>query len=177
MWDLPRPGLEPVFPALAGRFLTTAPPGKPRAISKESLVFKWDRLQHPPWSQRIPSPPSRPSTALCGPASGSPHCAGHRRGWGAGRPVREGPDRGAVLGSVGGVHQSYQDEEALQLCSSLEPDLQGSAPPGPEGHPDLPGSRPEAELRHLPQQQSHRQPLAVPAILPGVSDFFFIHNI
>ena len=29
MWDLPRPGLEPVSPALAGRFLTTAPPGKP----------------------------------------------------------------------------------------------------------------------------------------------------
>ena len=33
MWDLPRPGLEPVSPALAGRFSTTAPPGKP-----------WDRL-------------------------------------------------------------------------------------------------------------------------------------
>ena len=29
MWDLPRPGLEPVSPALAGRFSTTAPPGKP----------------------------------------------------------------------------------------------------------------------------------------------------
>ena len=29
MWDLPRPGLEPVFPALAGRPSTTAPPGKP----------------------------------------------------------------------------------------------------------------------------------------------------
>ena len=29
MWDLPRPGLEPVYPALAGRFSTTAPPGKP----------------------------------------------------------------------------------------------------------------------------------------------------
>ena len=29
MWDLPRPGLEPVFPALAGRLSTTAPPGKP----------------------------------------------------------------------------------------------------------------------------------------------------
>ena len=29
MWDLPGPGLEPVFPALAGRFLTTVPPGKP----------------------------------------------------------------------------------------------------------------------------------------------------
>ena len=29
MWDLPRPGLEPVSPVLAGRFSTTAPPGKP----------------------------------------------------------------------------------------------------------------------------------------------------
>ena len=29
MWDLPRPGLEPVSPALAGGFLTTEPPGKP----------------------------------------------------------------------------------------------------------------------------------------------------
>ena len=26
MWDLPGPGLEPVSPALAGGFLTTAPP-------------------------------------------------------------------------------------------------------------------------------------------------------
>ena len=29
MWDLPSPGLEPVSPALAGRFSTTAPAGKP----------------------------------------------------------------------------------------------------------------------------------------------------
>ena len=35
MWDLPRPGLEPVSPALPGRFSTTAPPGKP-----SRLVFK-----------------------------------------------------------------------------------------------------------------------------------------
>ena len=32
MWDLPRPGLEPVSPALAGRFSTTAPPGKPPVL-------------------------------------------------------------------------------------------------------------------------------------------------
>ena len=32
MWDLPRPGLEPVSPALAGRFSTTVPPGKPDNI-------------------------------------------------------------------------------------------------------------------------------------------------
>ena len=31
MWDLPRPGLEPMSPALAGRFPTTVPPGKPLA--------------------------------------------------------------------------------------------------------------------------------------------------
>ena len=29
MRDLPRPGLKPVSPALAGGFLTTVPPGKP----------------------------------------------------------------------------------------------------------------------------------------------------
>ena len=29
MWDLPRPGIEPGFPALAGGFLTTGPPGRP----------------------------------------------------------------------------------------------------------------------------------------------------
>ena len=32
MWDPPRPGLEPVSPALAGRLSTTAPPGKPHAV-------------------------------------------------------------------------------------------------------------------------------------------------
>ena len=32
MWDLLGPGLEPVSPALAGGFLTTAPPGKPTDI-------------------------------------------------------------------------------------------------------------------------------------------------
>ena len=35
MWDLPRPGLKPMCPALAGRFSTTAPPGKP------SYYFSW----------------------------------------------------------------------------------------------------------------------------------------
>ena len=33
MWDLPRPGLEPVSPALAGGLSTTAPPGKPSFVS------------------------------------------------------------------------------------------------------------------------------------------------
>ena len=38
MWDLPRPGLEPVSPALAGRFSTTAPPGKPRVYFLDNQI-------------------------------------------------------------------------------------------------------------------------------------------
>ena len=45
MWCLPRPGLEPASPALAGRFLTTAPPGKPLSIwfwsHKDVTVQSW----------------------------------------------------------------------------------------------------------------------------------------
>ena len=33
MWELPRPGIEPVSPALAGGFLTTAPPGKSLGVA------------------------------------------------------------------------------------------------------------------------------------------------
>ena len=49
MWDLPGPGLEPVSPALAGGFLTTAPPGKPSLLfnllsfakfSKKKMFFQ-----------------------------------------------------------------------------------------------------------------------------------------
>ena len=40
MWDLPRPGLEPVSPALAGGFLTTVPPGK----SQKHFFFKGEKI-------------------------------------------------------------------------------------------------------------------------------------
>ena len=39
MWDLPGPGLEPVSPALAGRFLTTVPPGKPPSCTFYSFFI------------------------------------------------------------------------------------------------------------------------------------------
>ena len=48
MWDLPGPGLEPVCPALAGGFLTTAPPGKPQedyfpnALGSLTSLPGWD---------------------------------------------------------------------------------------------------------------------------------------
>ena len=41
LWDLPRPGLEPMSPALAGGFLTTAPPGKPCHFNKSKPVEYW----------------------------------------------------------------------------------------------------------------------------------------
>ena len=40
MWDPPRPGLEPVSPALAGRFPTTASPGKPLSSAFEEECSK-----------------------------------------------------------------------------------------------------------------------------------------
>ena len=40
MWDLPRPGLEAVSPALAGRFSTTAPPGKPLLATLIQIVLE-----------------------------------------------------------------------------------------------------------------------------------------
>ena len=45
MWDLPRPGLEPVSPALAGGFSTTAPPGKP-PTSFDRLYFHHHSTQN-----------------------------------------------------------------------------------------------------------------------------------
>ena len=41
MWDLPRPGLEPVSPALAGRFSTTAPPGKPNSLLVSHMFLEF----------------------------------------------------------------------------------------------------------------------------------------
>ena len=46
MWDLPRPGIEPVSPALAGRFSTTAPPGKPQDYFLTEVIRR-QCLDHP----------------------------------------------------------------------------------------------------------------------------------
>ena len=42
MWDLLGPGLKPVSPALAGRFLTTVPPGKPFCAFFDWVVCFFD---------------------------------------------------------------------------------------------------------------------------------------
>ena len=45
MWDLPRPGLKTVSPASAGRFSTTAPPGKPPKNNFFNVIKKERREQ------------------------------------------------------------------------------------------------------------------------------------
>ena len=96
MWDLPRPGLEPVSPALAGGFLTTSPPGK----SPTNMIFNgwyllvfwkskqygkiWSKMcpflgplvhHHPPWSILCSSPKDSVYTVGEG-------CIKCLRGWG-----------------------------------------------------------------------------------------------
>ena len=45
MWDLPKPGLETMSPALAGRFSTTAPPGKPHRNLLHSYTLMMKNLK------------------------------------------------------------------------------------------------------------------------------------
>ena len=58
MWNLPRPGLKPMSPALAGRFLTTEPPGKPSPflagvdLSPPSLGI-WKHALSSPWATSL----------------------------------------------------------------------------------------------------------------------------
>ena len=49
MWDLPVPRLEPVSPALAGGFLTTAPPGK----SQLGILNVLSPCSHEVWAHDI----------------------------------------------------------------------------------------------------------------------------
>ena len=63
MWDLPRPGLEPASPALAGRFSTTAPQGKPGSpilkVITQAIKIKvigatpWFLLLHTKWCKNF----------------------------------------------------------------------------------------------------------------------------
>ena len=58
-WDLPGPGIEPVSPALAGRFLTTAPPGRSQSVLASECI-SYDASSsptHPPLFQLV-SPPN-----------------------------------------------------------------------------------------------------------------------
>ena len=71
MWDPPRPGLEPVSPALAGRPSTTAPPGKPHIWEHcEEEPKDFAKLPEGPCAQKESGPltqnvPLSPQGCLC----------------------------------------------------------------------------------------------------------------
>ena len=55
MWDLSRPGLEPVSPALAGRLSTTVPPGKPCKLffnTSTEYAVRLSKLKHRPKKEK-----------------------------------------------------------------------------------------------------------------------------
>ena len=90
MWDPPRPGLEPVSPALAGRFSTAAPPGKPR------IKFLKDCISRNPFtSQGTSGSSDTGDTATTGPPIAPPHSHApapfHRRRNGGPGPRRPPP--------------------------------------------------------------------------------------
>ena len=45
MWNLPRPGIEPMFLALAGGSLTTEPPGKPKTWILRRYILKSEQSE------------------------------------------------------------------------------------------------------------------------------------
>ena len=47
MWTLPGSGIEPVSPALAGRFLTTRPPGTSPGRVLAVLISHWMQTEYP----------------------------------------------------------------------------------------------------------------------------------
>ena len=47
MWNLPGPGLKPVSPELAGRFLTTGPPGKSSNLNLKTTLLTRIRRTRP----------------------------------------------------------------------------------------------------------------------------------
>ena len=131
MWDLPGPGLEPVSPALAGGFLTTVPPGKPknhhfrcarRATSGKPPLLSFEGLLETPaptWTHVLTqrahagsgtTPPAVAQPDSCPTPAPSPALGGHSvprlRSCAAIRvrpqPAALGPHWVAALGSEGG---------------------------------------------------------------------------
>ena len=153
MWDLPRPGHEPVSPALAGRFSTTAPPGKPG-----NRVFK--KRQE---CGHAPSAVRRGRRRARGPGRGRPGAGGGpaeagaaaedgagRRGdgavqAGAGGGRRRGPrrvqDPGGPAGAERGAPRRLADAQCLCAGRKLasEPQDPAAAPLPTPGVPETRG--------------------------------------
>ena len=80
MWDLPRPGIKAMSPALAGIFFTIEPPGKPKKLLKLCLI----QISH--------TLPQNPARDMCRgwPPSGTTTNPSHPR---VDMPLSPPPDR------------------------------------------------------------------------------------
>ena len=149
MWDLPRPGIEPMSPALAGRFLTTVPPGK--SPGWLLITEAWEPL--PGFRPLWPGPPCSSTQislsehrqflhhALC---THSPRTGGSQgqtdlgrawglRTWGG---TRRGAGKPAVWGRPSSWHQTF-----YFLVSGLQIPLDWLSQTMESGHRQMPGSQ------------------------------------
>ena len=121
MWDLPRPGLEPMTLALAGRFLTTAPPGKPSGLPYRHLT--------------MPHPHPKLNSCTIRGWVWTPRHGGRKRcrGWGRQMITSQSrlifPQPGLLVGKQPGLGSIL-----IYLVSWLLLQVQPSAS-GPPGHP------------------------------------------
>ena len=107
--DLPSPGIEPVSPALAGRFFITEPPGKPNkqttVLLKYLYTFYWATQAALVVKKNLPANAGNVRDPGSIPGLGRPPGGGH------GNPLQfsclENPmDRGAWWAKVSGVAKS-----------------------------------------------------------------------
>ena len=116
IWDLPRPGIKPASPALAGSFFTTEPPAKLNSIFLESPAPRWpsplargdwEALQytlwfrhHPPCPVLIPISPGKCDQSAR-PVQRTPMRAGPLETYPGGCPVKDQPPRIPATGETG----------------------------------------------------------------------------
>ena len=75
MWGLPGPGVKPMGPASAGRFLTTGPPGKSESLLLPRAEFAWTwvtELTIPELQSLLAWPSCCPGLALAWPGAPGP---------------------------------------------------------------------------------------------------------
>ena len=134
MWDLPGPGIKPVSPALAGGFLTTAPPGKSCPFNTEWVLTKLSVCA----GRASPPAPPRPKGHLVGPQPAEQVCQSHLH---SAHPTRFTVEKGGAWPPAQADRQlqslTWQDHQELSqgIASSVgnqpEDGDPGLAPPNP----------------------------------------------
>ena len=138
MWDLPGPGLKPVSPALAGGFLTTAPPGKP------PIPLFWPHPLGYPGPQNSTVQRAQACFLLPGPVQAS-SLGGHLENEVGKGKMFSGSVDGIWAWGLGCPHMSLQDPSScgdlLQCGGKGSSELKVETAPGEGAKPRLPNSQ------------------------------------